>query len=99
MEIILGRGEGGGLPPVVPQLEPPLHYYIITGWSHSSPNKIPCVFPEFSLCYINFPCVIFSQKLTISQGIKATSLLYYYIQKHTNSFLMCGHIACGNKCT
>ena len=24
------------------------------------------VFPEFSLCYINFPCVIFTQKLTIS---------------------------------
>ena len=38
----------------------------ITGWPHSSPNEIPCVFPEFSLCYINFPCVIFTQKLTIS---------------------------------
>ena len=23
-------------------------------------------FPEFSLCYINFPCVIFMQKLTIN---------------------------------
>ena len=23
-------------------------------------------FPEFSLCYISFPCVIFTQKLTIS---------------------------------
>ena len=36
------------------------------GWPHSSQNKIPCVFPEFSLCYINFPCVIFTQKLTIT---------------------------------
>ena len=25
--------------------------FIITGWPHSSQNEIPCVFPEFSLCY------------------------------------------------
>ena len=56
-----------------------------TGWPHSSRNKIPCVFPEFSLCYINFPCVIFMQK-QLAQWIKATSLLCYYIQKYTNSF-------------
>ena len=37
-----------------------------SGWPHSNQNKIPCVFPEFSLCYINFPCVIFTQKLTIT---------------------------------
>ena len=37
-----------------------------SGWPTSSQNEIPCVFPEFSLCYINFPCVTFMQKLTIS---------------------------------
>ena len=36
---------------------------ISTGWQRSSPNEIPCVFPDFSLCYRNFPCVIFMQKL------------------------------------
>ena len=30
-----------------------------TGWPHSSQDKIPCVFPEFSLCYEFFPCVFF----------------------------------------
>ena len=39
---------------------------IPSGWPHPSPNEIPCVFPEFSLCYRNFPCVIFTQKLTFS---------------------------------
>ena len=43
-------------------------------------------FPVFSLCYINFPCVFFTQKLTISLMNKGTSLLNYYIQKYTNSF-------------
>ena len=33
---------------------------LVSGWPHSSQNKIPCVFPEFSLCYKNFPCVIFT---------------------------------------
>ena len=36
-------------------------------------------FPEFSLCYKNFPCVIFMQKLTISsvnKGHIATVLLH-----------------------
>ena len=50
-----------------------------TGWTHSSQNEIPCVFPEFSLCYINFPCVIFTQKLTIrsmNKGHIATVLLH-----------------------
>ena len=37
-----------------------------SGWPHSSQSEIPCVFPEFSLCYINFPCAIFMQKLRIS---------------------------------
>ena len=35
-------------------------------------------FPVFSLCYINFPCVIFTQKLTIrsmNKGHIATVLL------------------------
>ena len=40
-------------------------------------------FPVFSL---SFPCVIFTQNYQLAQWIKATSLLYYYIQKHTNSF-------------
>ena len=31
----------------------------MTGWPHSSRDKIPCVFPEFSLCYNLFPCVFF----------------------------------------
>ena len=31
-----------------------------SGWPHSNQNEIPCVFPEFSLCYKNFPCVIFT---------------------------------------
>ena len=57
-----------------------------SGWPHSSQNEIPCVFPEFSLCYINFPCVIFMQKLTISSMNKGMSLLNYYIQEYTNSF-------------
>ena len=48
-------------------------------------------FPVFSLCYIHFPCVIFTQK-QLAQWIKATSLLYYYIQKHTNSFFKVGII-------
>ena len=26
------------------------------------PKQIPCVFPEFSLCYINYTCVIVTQK-------------------------------------
>ena len=30
-----------------------------TGWPRSSRDEIPCVFPEFSLCEIIFPCVIF----------------------------------------
>ena len=50
----------------------------ITGWPHFSQNEIPCVFPEFSLCYRNFP-VIFMQKLTISsmnKGHIATVLLH-----------------------
>ena len=49
------------------------------GWPHSSQNEIPCVFPEFSLCGRNFPCVIFTQKLKISSMNKAhiaTVLLY-----------------------
>ena len=29
------------------------------GWPHSSRDKIPCIFPEFSLCYEFFPCVFF----------------------------------------
>ena len=29
------------------------------GWPHSSRDQIPCVFPEFSLCYYLFPCVFF----------------------------------------
>ena len=33
-----------------------------SGWPHSSRDQIPCVFPEFSLCYEFFPCV-FSHKL------------------------------------
>ena len=36
-------------------------------------------FPVFSLCYINFPCVIFMQKLTIrsmNKGHIATVLLH-----------------------
>ena len=36
-------------------------------------------FPVFSLCYINFPCVIFMQKLTISsmnKGHITTVLLH-----------------------
>ena len=36
-------------------------------------------FPVFSLCYINFPCVIFTQKLTISsmnKGHITTVLLH-----------------------
>ena len=62
-----------------------LHHFSIlashghTGWPHSSENEIPCVFPEFSLCYINFPCIIFMQKLTISsmkKGHIVTALLY-----------------------
>ena len=50
-----------------------------TGWPHSGQNEIPCVFPEFSLCYINFPCVIFMQKLTISSMNKGhiTSVLLH----------------------
>ena len=51
----------------------------LAGWPHSSQNEIPCVFPEFSLCYINFPCVIFTQKLTISsmnKGHITTVLLH-----------------------
>ena len=36
-----------------------LNLITITGWPHFSQDKIPCVFPEFSLCYIIFPCVIF----------------------------------------
>ena len=32
----------------------------IPGRPHSSQNEIPCVFPEFFLCCINFPCVIFA---------------------------------------
>ena len=54
------------------------------GWPHSSRNKIPCVFPEFSLCYINFPCVIFMQKLTISpmnKGHITTVLLHTEVYK------------------
>ena len=62
------------------------HVQYYSGWPHSSQNEIPCVFPEFSLCYINFPCVIFMQKLTISSMNKGTLLLKYYIQKYTNSF-------------
>ena len=50
-----------------------------SGWPHSSQNKISCVFPEFSLCYINFPCVIFTQKLTITSVNKdhITTLLLH----------------------
>ena len=51
----------------------------ISGWPHCSQNEIPCVSPEFSLCYINFPCVIFTQKLTISsmnKGHITTVLLH-----------------------
>ena len=36
-------------------------------------------FPEFSLCYINFPCVIFTEKLTIhlmNKGHITTVLLH-----------------------
>ena len=50
-----------------------------SGWSHFSQNEIPCVFPEFSLCYTKFPCAIFTQKLTISsmnQGHITTVLLH-----------------------
>ena len=65
---------------------------LLPGWPHSSQNEIPCVFPEFSLCYINFPCVIFTQKLTISSMNKGMSLLNYYIQKYTNSFFKVGII-------
>ena len=36
------------------------NYKNISGWPHSSQNEIPCVFPEFSMCYKNFPCVIFT---------------------------------------
>ena len=55
-----------------------------TGWPHSSQNKIPCVFPEFSLCYINFPCVIFMLKLTITSMNKehiTTVLLHTEVYK------------------
>ena len=31
----------------------------VSGWPHLSQDKIPCVFPEFSLCYEFFPCVFF----------------------------------------
>ena len=51
----------------------------VAGWPHSSQNEIRCVFPEFSLCYINFPCVIFMQKLTIismNKGHITTVLLH-----------------------
>ena len=52
---------------------------IHSGWPHSGQNEIPCVFREFSLCYINFPCVIFMQKLTISSMNKGhiTSVLLH----------------------
>ena len=30
-----------------------------SGWPHSSPNEIPCVFPEFSLCYKIFLCYFY----------------------------------------
>ena len=50
-----------------------------SGWPHSSQNEIPCVFPEFFLCYKNFLCVIFMQKLAISsinKGHITTALLH-----------------------
>ena len=56
----------------------------IPGRPHSSQNEIPCVFPEFFLCYINFPCVIFAQKLTISsmnKGHITTVLLHTEVYK------------------
>ena len=49
-------------------------------------------FPEFSLCYINFPCVIFIQKLTISsmnKGQITTVLLH--TEAYKLIFLMCGY--------
>ena len=54
-----------------------------SGWQHSSPNEIPCVFPvlqKFSL--LNFP---FIQKLTISsinKGHITTVLLHTEAYKH-----------------
>ena len=58
-----------------------------TGWPHSSPNKIPPVFFEFSLCYRNFPHVIFTQKPTIgsmNKGHITTILL------DTEAYKLCG---------
>ena len=75
-------------------ISPPIHarlFEITSGWPHSSPNEIPCVFPEFSLCYINFPCVIFTQKLTIrlmNKGHIATVLLH--TEAYKTHFLKCG---------
>ena len=61
-------------------------HFLKSGWPHSSHNENPCVFPEFSLCYRNFPCVILCKNQQLAQWIKATLPLYYYIQKHANSF-------------
>ena len=63
---------------------------IVTGWPHSSQNEIPCVFPEFSLCYIIFPCVIFTQKLTISSMNKGNiTIVLLHTEAHKLIFLKC----------
>ena len=62
-----------------------------TGWPHSSRNEIPCVFPEFSLCYTNFLCVIFTQKLTISSKNKGhISTILLHTEAYKLIFLKCG---------
>ena len=52
-----------------------------SGWPHSSRDKIPCVFPEFSLCYELFPCVFFHK---INRWFWVLNISKYIYQYHWN---------------
>ena len=46
-----------------------------SGWPHSDQVKIPCVFPEISLCFKVFPCVFFFvSKYNIYSIISSTDI-------------------------
>ena len=56
-----------------------VHIHTVTGWPRSCRHEIPCVFPVFSLCFRNFPCVFYWRTNSNSNKRNVTCSKLYYL--------------------
>ena len=59
-----------------------------TGWPRSCRHEIPCVFPVFSLCCRNFPCVFFylrTNRNSNKRNVTCSKLYYLFFIKTIHS--------------